>query len=346
MAAGGRAAEHRDLLVHTPPSELAARYRAGSYPSSGSGSSCAATGTGARPRSTSVCPAGRRTRRRCSPRSRAICASPTRSRRRTGVSPGPRRGGGEDRGAGPAGGATRPVRARAAGFLLRRSRAIAGLRELPKFAWLYAFAGMRQQLLAAGAELRRRGCSRGRRHHVPRLPGGPRRRGRPRPAGRWSPPAGPSYQWELRRRSVPGLLLSDGRSRRRWRPRCQPPTDVGRHGGRGGNGDRSGPGRPRSRQRASRTGRSPGRPDHGPGLDPLFLTAAGLVTETGSPIVVGCAGGWRRLGDQALVGLGTVERLADRAPEHLTAGESGAVWLAHRTPRSTSCATTPLGATW
>ncbi len=52
---------------------------------------------------------------------------------------------------------TRPIRARCAGFLLRRSRALAGLRELPKFAWLYAFAEMRRQLLAAGAELAERG---------------------------------------------------------------------------------------------------------------------------------------------------------------------------------------------
>jgi rifampicin phosphotransferase len=52
---------------------------------------------------------------------------------------------------------TRPVRARCAGFLLRRSRELAGLRELPKFAWLYAFAEMRRQLLAAGAELSQRG---------------------------------------------------------------------------------------------------------------------------------------------------------------------------------------------
>ena len=68
-------------------------------------------------------------------------------------------------------GRSRPVRARCAGFLLRRSRAVAGLRELPKFAWLYAFAEMRRQLLAAGAELRDTRCAgAGRRHDVPRLP--------------------------------------------------------------------------------------------------------------------------------------------------------------------------------
>ena len=44
-------------------------------------------------------------------------------------------------------------------FLLRRARAIAGLRELPKFAWLYAFAEMRSQLLAAGTNCTGAACS-------------------------------------------------------------------------------------------------------------------------------------------------------------------------------------------
>ena len=140
-----------------PPSSPRATSPA-SCPSSGSASSSAATGTGAPPRSTSVCRAGPRTRRRCSPRSPATCGSPIRSRPRTGASPGrrrrPRR---RSTSWSRRARRTRPVRARCAGFLLRRSRALAGLRELPKFAWLYAFAEMRRQLLAAGAELAGRG---------------------------------------------------------------------------------------------------------------------------------------------------------------------------------------------
>ena len=48
---------------------------------------------------------------------------------------------------------TRPLRAALAGFLLRRSRELAGLRELPKFVWLYPLREVRRQLLLAGAEL-------------------------------------------------------------------------------------------------------------------------------------------------------------------------------------------------
>jgi hypothetical protein len=44
-----------------------------------------------------------------------------------------------------------------AGYLLRRSRALAGLRELPKFVWLYPLGEIRRQLLEAGKELADRG---------------------------------------------------------------------------------------------------------------------------------------------------------------------------------------------
>ena len=52
---------------------------------------------------------------------------------------------------------SRPLRAAVAGFLLRRSRALAGLRELPKFVWLYPLGEIRRQLLLAGEELADRG---------------------------------------------------------------------------------------------------------------------------------------------------------------------------------------------
>jgi pyruvate,water dikinase len=73
-----------------PPSSPLGTTR-GSCPSSGWGSSCAGTGTGARPRSTSACRAGPRTRRRCSPHWPATCGSPTRTRPRIGASPEPGR---------------------------------------------------------------------------------------------------------------------------------------------------------------------------------------------------------------------------------------------------------------
>ena len=120
---------------------------------------------------------------------------------------------------------TRPVRARCVGFLLRRSRAIAGLRELPKFAWLYAFARMREQLLAAGAELRQRGVLE-RAEDVMFLDfRGPLTPPRPRTASTCAhliTTRRAEYERELGRRSVPGLLLSDGTVPRRWRRRCRP----------------------------------------------------------------------------------------------------------------------------
>jgi hypothetical protein len=41
--------------------------------------------------------------------------------------------------------------------MLRRSRALAGLRELPTFVWLYPLGEIRRQLLLAGEELADRG---------------------------------------------------------------------------------------------------------------------------------------------------------------------------------------------
>jgi pyruvate,water dikinase len=119
---------------------------------------------------------------------------------------------------------TRPVRARVAGFLLRRSRALAGLRELPKFAWLHVLAEMRRQLLAAGAELTRRGLLKRAddivfldfREALAAATGEDLRQlVAARRAG---------YQRELRRRSVPGLLLSDGTIPEALTPRT-PDTD-------------------------------------------------------------------------------------------------------------------------
>src|SRR5690606_19547560 len=105
---------------------------------------------------------------------------------------------------------TRPIRARLAGSLLRRARAIAGLRELPKFAWLYPLDEMRRQLLAAGAQLRSRELLDrvddimflDLREALAAADGADlRERAAARRAG---------YGRGLRRRSVPGLRLSDG----------------------------------------------------------------------------------------------------------------------------------------
>ena len=185
-------------------------------------------------------------------------------------------------------GRSRPVRARCVGFLLRRSRAIAGLRELPKFAWLYAFTRMREHLLAAGAELRQRGLLE-RAEDVMFLDlrealaaaGGADLRATvtARRSG---------YERELQRRNVPGLLLSDGTIPEALAPPAPPPdgTLAGMAAAAG-----TATGRARVILDPSDAHIEPGEilvaPTTDPGWTPLFLTAAGLVTETGSPIAHG-----------------------------------------------------------
>ena len=104
---------------------------------------------------------------------------------------------------------TRPVRA-AAGLLLRRSRSLAGVRELPKFAWLFPLNEARRQLLLAGAELAERGVLNDADDilylRVPEAEAAAS--GEDLTAVVQQRRA--VHQRELRRRQVPGLLLSDG----------------------------------------------------------------------------------------------------------------------------------------
>jgi rifampicin phosphotransferase len=187
---------------------------------------------------------------------------------------------------------SRPIRAIGAGFLLRRSRALAGLRELPKFVWLYPLAEMRRQLLLAGMELAEHGtiseaddimfltlseaaeAAAGMDH-------------RARAATRRA-----QYEREKRRGRVPGLLLSDGTM-----PEALPDEETR---GLGSDNDRL-IGVPAAAGTATGTVRvvydpatariEPGdilvAPTTDPGWTPLFLTAGGLITETGSTMAHG-----------------------------------------------------------
>ena len=175
-----------------------------------------------------------------------------------------------------------------AGFFLRRSRQLAGLRELPKFAWLHAFAGMRRELLGAGAELAGRGLLvraddimfLDLREALAAADGDDLRElVAARRAG---------YQRELRRRSVPGLLLSDGTIPEAMTPRG-PVTDGTLVGMAAAPGTVTG--RARVVLDPASAHVEPGEilvaPTTDPGWTPLFLTAGGLVTETGSPMAHG-----------------------------------------------------------
>jgi rifampicin phosphotransferase len=182
----------------------------------------------------------------------------------------------------------RPVRARAAGFLLRRSREIAGLRELPKSAWLHAFAEMRRQLLAVGADLHARGLL-DRPDDVMFLDlrealgaaGGADHRALV--AARRA-----EHERERHRRAVPGLLLSDGTVPEALAP-AAPAADGVLTGMPAAPGTVTGPVRVVLDPAAARV--EPGEilvaPTTDPGWTPLFLTAGGLVTETGSPMAHG-----------------------------------------------------------
>ncbi|QYC40884.1 Chondramide synthase cmdD [Nonomuraea coxensis DSM 45129] len=185
--------------------------------------------------------------------------------------------------------ARRPVRGRLAVFLLRRSRELTGLREIGKFAWLPALQAARRQLLLVGADLVRQS----------RLEqagdimfltlqeaGAAVRDGidvRPVAAARRA-----EHEREARRRTVPGALLSDGTDVEALAP--APPARDGVLTGMSGAAGRA-TGRARVIRDPMGAHLEPGEilvaPTTDPGWTPLFMTAAGLVTETGSPVAHG-----------------------------------------------------------
>ncbi|MFI7541985.1 PEP/pyruvate-binding domain-containing protein [Actinoplanes sp. NPDC049599] len=176
----------------------------------------------------------------------------------------------------------RPVRGRLAGFLLRRARALAGLREAGKFAGLYPLQEMRRQLLLIGADLTESG-----RLDRPddimfltldELDGLPpdtdlRKLVTARQA---------VHRREMRRRTVPVALLSDGTDIEAVLPR---PAATGDLRGVGASPGRA-TGRARVIHNPATATIEPGEilvaATTDPGWTPLFLTAAALVTETGA----------------------------------------------------------------
>jgi phosphohistidine swiveling domain-containing protein len=286
------AGEHRDLLLNTPPAELATRYLAGELPEFGLGEflrtyghrSAAEIDVGVPRWAEDPAPvfaaiagylrvtdpeqaADLRFARAAAEAVAKIDELVARARR------------------------ARPVRARLAGFLLRRSRALAGLRELPKFAWLYSFAEMRRQLLAAGAELHERGLLDRAddimflnfREALAATESGSDPGLRDRIAARRA-----EYDREMRRRSVPGLLLSDGTN-----PEALAASTPAADGTLVGMAAAPGTATGRARVILDPAGAhvEPGEilvaPTTDPGWTPLFLTAGGLVTETGAAMAHG-----------------------------------------------------------
>ncbi|MEE6261648.1 PEP/pyruvate-binding domain-containing protein [Plantactinospora sonchi] len=178
----------------------------------------------------------------------------------------------------------RPVRGRVAGFLLRRARSLAGLREAGKFAGLYRLREMRRQLLCVGADLTAAGLldqpddvmfldigevSAAVHENVDQRDTVTARRA--------------VYRRELRRRSVPVALLSDGTDIETVLP--APPAPDGALRGVAAAAGRA-TGRARVVHDPATAHLEPGEilvaATTDPGWTPLFLTAAGLVTETGA----------------------------------------------------------------
>jgi pyruvate,water dikinase len=185
--------------------------------------------------------------------------------------------------------ASRPVRARLASFSFDRARALAGMREYPKFSWLFAIAETRRQLLLVGAEMAGAG-----RLDAPddimflRVPearalvegADQRTLVAERRAG---------YLRERGRRRVPPVLLSDGTDVEA----ALPAPTCGREGELLGVPASSGTVTGAARVVHDPAGATlePGEilvaQSTDPGWTPLFMTAGGLVVETGSTIAHG-----------------------------------------------------------
>lgn len=178
----------------------------------------------------------------------------------------------------------RPVRAMIAGFLLGRARSLAGLREAGKFAGLYPLRETRRQLLLIGADLADAGLL-DRRDDIMFLTLDEVRAAvhqgvdhRDLVAARRA-----VHRRELRRRSVPVALLSDGTDVETVLARA--PGGDGTLVGVGASAGRvTGPARVVHDPASAHV--EPGdvliAATTDPGWTPLFLTAAALVTETGA----------------------------------------------------------------
>ncbi|CAM3726080.1 PEP/pyruvate-binding domain-containing protein [Nocardiopsis rhodophaea] len=284
------ATEHRELLLTTPPEELAARYREGTLPDIGLAAFLETYGHRAAGEVDIGVPrwgedpsplfatianylrldapeqAPDRHFQRAAAKADAMIEELSRRARRR-----------------------RPVRGRIASVLMRRSRELTGLRELVKFTWLIPYYEMRKQLLLVGEDLVTRGqLERSddimfldlREAHAAVHEGADRRK---LVAERRA-----VHERELRRPSVPAALLSDGTDVETIAPPS--PVEEGALVGLG-----AAPGTATGRARVIRDPAGahiePGEilvaPTTDPGWTPLFMTAGGLVTETGSPIAHG-----------------------------------------------------------
>lgn len=285
-----RATEHRDLLMKSSPADLAASYRAGTLPDIGLSAFLDAYGHRAAaevdlgvPRwdedpapvfmmianylrvTDSEQAPDRRFARAATEAEAALSELVRRARRR------------------------RPVRGRIAGFLLRRARALTGLREAGKFAGLYPLRESRRQLLLVGAELADSGRL-ARADDIMFLTIAEARAAVRDGVDQRNLVATRQvvHLRELRRRHVPVAVLSDGTDVEALIvPASVGATDL--QGIGAASGTATGPARVVHDPTVAHI--EPGEilvaPTTDPGWTPLFLTAGGLVTETGAAMAHG-----------------------------------------------------------
>ncbi|MFI7606281.1 PEP/pyruvate-binding domain-containing protein [Micromonospora sp. NPDC049366] len=285
-----RARDHRDLLLTTPPAELARRYHRGTLPEIGLAGfldryghrAVAEVDLGVPRWAEDPTPVfatianylrvtdpeqapDRRFARAAATAEAALDDLVARARRR------------------------RPIRGRLAGFLLRRARSLAGLREAGKFGGLYRLREMRRQLLLIGADLTDHGLlarpddimfltleevAAAVDDRVDHRSTVTERRA--------------VHRRELRRRTVPVAVLSDGTDLEAVRSTPSDPAGALRGVGAAA-GVVTGPARVVHDPATAHL--EPGEilvaSTTDPGWTPLFLTAAGLVTETGAVMAHG-----------------------------------------------------------
>jgi rifampicin phosphotransferase len=174
------------------------------------------------------------------------------------------------------------LRAKLAGWTLRRVRQLAGLRESPKFLLIIALTAMREHLKAVGRELSAKRVI-DQADDVFFLDLGDVRRGL---AGEdlrtLVTERREAYEQELKRRHIPRLILSDGTE-----PEALTAVGAGANGALTGSPASTGTVTARARVVLDPVGAhlEPGEilvaPSTDPGWTPLFLTAGGLVMEMG-----------------------------------------------------------------
>ncbi|GAA3444907.1 PEP/pyruvate-binding domain-containing protein [Planomonospora venezuelensis] len=213
------------------------------------------------------------------------------------------------------------LRGRTVRFALRRVRALAGLRELPKFLIVTTFAAMRSELRAVGAELAGRGVLdapddvffltlKEVRAALTADPGPDRPAPRALVAGRREEAAR-----ERRRRHIPRVILSDGTE-----PEAVTAPGAAADGALTGTPASAGTVTGRARVVLDPAGAhlEPGEilvcPSTDPGWTPLFLTAGGLVMEMGGANSHGAVVA-REYGIPAVVGVA-------RATERVATGQA------------------------